>query len=573
MFALTHTTLARAQQRPDVEAQPTDAARPAGAADTRADAQRPALSEPDAPSRAGQALGRLPQSEARRTIDNATALLDKAGDPSKGPVAKRREMLRQATKQLAKLDDAQLAASVPDGASPLARALHTDGLALLRALGTGAQKASDRALGTLTEVLGTNPHSAVELFGLVASMPDPGASIERLARMFPARGKDDVANVRAALSRDLAVGDLEAKTADALRERGVAAKDVDAFLGAFAEVRGGFLAGAKGGDDFQRTNWVHTRIEVLHTLEIAKALDLSADQALVAALGSLASDALKDSSVHSLLTHNRAGAELVLPLVMGRHFDLSTDRGQKLLGDAMRVAHEHQITPPLFMSGAMKSFLAGAPEKVVDEVFNHVNAPLAAPAKHGEVTFSREAEEVLAKRGIPGWAVPMPGADHAGATEAAIVGDVWQYVSPDGVLKIAVDIRDPQQAAPFMRDALLSKAVGSSVGFSFAQGMSVVKDERVQALMKGKQAELTAMLEAPGGVNAKVEEELRAKLGVAAGAPTPAIPYWNAPVPTDGKLSAAEADSVKLVKQTFQRVLADVGRVPLDPFAADGAGK
>ncbi|MCK6552534.1 hypothetical protein L6R52_42290, partial [Myxococcota bacterium] len=518
------------------------------------------------------ALGRLAASDARATIDNATALLDRAADPARGPVAKRREMVRQAAKQLARLDDAQLTASVPEGAAPLARSLHLDGLALLRSIGAGQLKLGDRALDALTEVLGANPHGSVEVAGLVASMPEAGAMIDRLARMYPARGRDDAAKVRAALSRDLAVGDLETKTADALRERGVSPKDVDAFMGAFAEVRGAFLQGAKDGDDFQRTNWVHTRIEVLHTLEIAKALNLSADQTLVAALGSLASDAFKDSSVHSLLTHNRAGAELVLPLVMGRHFDLSSARGQKLLGDAMRVAHEHQITPPLFMSGAMKSFLAGAPEAVVNEVFTHVNAPLAAPAKDGEITFSREAQEVLAKRGVPGWAVPMPGSDHAGATEAAIVGDVWQYVSPDGVLKIAVDIRDPQQPAPFMRDELLTKAVGSSVGFSFAQGMSVVKDERVQAFMKDRQAELGAMLDAPGGVYAKVEDTLRAKLGVPAGAPTPAIPYWNAPVPTDGKLTAAEADSVKLVKQTFQRALADAGRVPLDPFAADGHG-
>ena len=68
---------------------------------------------------------------------------------------------------------------------------------------------------------------------------------------------------------------------------------------------------------------------------------------------------------------------------------------------------------------------------------------------------------------------------------------------------------------------------------------------------------------------AQVERRLAAALGLPEGAALPVVPYWNADVPTDGKLTDAERDSVKLVKATLRDVLAEAGGVPMDPFGAN----
>jgi hypothetical protein len=401
----------------------------------------------------------------------------------------------------------------------------------------------------------------------LAVHPERDATLASLARLYPAaRG----AEARKALSADL--GPLEGAMRGHLADAGVPKADVERFFGAMADVREGFRAGAARGDDMQRTNWVHTRIEVLHTLEAARALGLPADQALAAAVGSLASDAFKDGSVHSLLWHNRGGGELVAPLLVARHFPAGEPR--TLLDDARGVALDHQITPALFMAGAMRGRLgAKADTPAGQEILSKVGDPLAHPAKDGELTFSPEAKALLAEAGLPGWTAPSPADRRHGASMAAIVGDVLQYVNPDGILKIAVDIRDPEQAAPFMRDATIHQAIASSTGFSFGEGMKVVKDPALVAEgARAKQA-LEGLLEQR--VKPEVERRLRATLGVPDGAPTPPIPYWNQPVPTAPPEGAAPGArildpglraQVDDVKRTFGAVLAELGGVPTDPF-------
>jgi hypothetical protein len=238
------------------------------------------------------------------------------------------------------------------------------------------------------------------------------------------------------------------------------------------------------------------------------------------------------------------------------------------------VALDHQITPALFMAGAMRGRLgAKADTPAGQEILAKVGDPLAHPAKDGELVFSPDAKALLAEAGLPGWTAPSPGDRRYGASMAAIVGDVLQYVNPDGILKIAVDIRDPEQAAPFMRDATIHQAIASSTGFSFGEGMKAVEDPVLVAEgARAKQA-LDALLEQR--VKPEVERRLRAMLGVPDGEPTPRVPYWNQPVPTappDGSAPGARIlepgvrAQVDGVKRVFAEVLADLGGVPTDPF-------
>ncbi len=498
-------------------------------------------------------------------------------------------------------------------AAALDRAGHPLGGDALRGPGRAAAAAvsgDPAARALLAEALGANPHPR-EALAILGRAPDLAATLSKAARMYPpavTTPAERAAQV-ARLEADLAVGDVGASLRAQMARVGLPASDVDTFFAAFAEVRAGFERGAQGGDDMQRVNWMHTRIEILHTLESAQALGLDARTpegrrgVLAALYGALFSDALKDKGTFSLLWHNRAGAELLAPRVMGRVMDLRAPDAAALLAWTMRVAHEHQVTPPLFMAGPMKGLLAGevakAPEgparlqaqAAADEVVQAVSKPLAAPQVAGEIVFSAPARALLEQAGLSGWAVPHDASWRA-ASMAAIAGDVWQYVSPEGVIKIAVDLRDPgSPAGPFMRDPVISLgwldrvrpaaaeaaraagqggAIESSVGFSFGQGTSVIDAGPLRAALDGHQAAMRARLDEE--VLPAVEARLRAALGVPAGRPTPAIPYWNAPLPTDGQLDAAQRASADLVKQTFQAVMAERGQVPLDPFGARASG-
>lgn len=438
------------------------------------------------------------------------------------------------------------------------------------------------------ELRASSPTPPKEVDALIDGAPKPEGVRTMLAAMYPgaeALGTTPEA-MRAALDADLAAGGLGKELAALLERHGVSGPDADAFLGAFAEARAGFEAGTRAGPatdkdrDMQRTNWVHTRVEVVKAARAfdavsppdakasAAAREAHADALLSTLLGSLFSDSFKDATPHSLLWHNRPGAELVLPLVAGRHFDLESPRMQGVLQTAMQLAHEHQITPPLFMAGAMKGQLlaAGAKPEVADQVFAKLDKPLAAPRDGTEIRFTADERAAMAAIGIPGWATMDPASAHFAQSQVVAYADVLQYAAPDGVIKIAVDIRDPEQAAPFMRDPNVKAAIASSVEFSFARGMDVIEHEALKADGAKQQAAMRSLL--TDRAYPEVERRLRDALGVDADAPLPSIPYWNADVPTDGTIGDAERQSVRLVKQTLRDVLAELGGVPLDPFGA-----
>lgn len=543
----------------------------------------PVLGETPLPSKAAEAskkLGASLELVLTRTNEGLAAATKDLTAP-KPKVAQTYSRLRALQKQLAQLSPEQLG---PEHRGSLlaqraevmrlreAMPRNTQDRQLIEPLVAAIdQRAAELIAPQLvSELASFSPTPAGKIDALLSGAQDAQKIPRQLGRMYP--GADAFGGTEVLASRLTSdLGPLKEDLTSRMKERGLSDQDISRFFAAFAEVRQGYASGALSGDDMQRTNWIHTRTEILHTLESAKALDLSADQTLVALLGSLGSDAFKDASTFSLLWHNRAGAEVVLPLVMGRNFDLGQPRDRELLRQAMRVAHEHQITPPLFMTGAMKSLIGDAPGS--KEILDAVNKPLAAPQSGGEIVFSSEARALLEKKGLPGWAVPEPGSANHQASQAAIVGDVLQYVSADGVLKIAVDIRDPGEQRPFMRDPLLKTAVTSSTGFSFGQGMSVIDDPALKSLAAEHQAAMTSTLEQK--VYPEVERRLRQELKVPDGQPTPEIPYWNAPVqiswpegtpPEEARLGASDRISVALVKKTFAAVMSEQGGVALDPF-------
>lgn len=568
-------------------------------------------------------------------LSGLAGLLDaaaRASNPAKSQAAS-----RTATKQLEALDPAQVAALSPARkfalGARLADALHglrdsgrspegfealiaakLDALPFLSAKPTASRgpglvhawgPSHDSFLFEVTrdpaqaklvgEVLEANPHPAGAVLDALAGGQRRNQAIQKLTRMYPgAEAFGGTAALVAKLEGDLSRGNIADDLRVGMMERGLSEPDIQAFFGAFAEVRQAFEVGAKDGDDMQRTNWIHTRIEILHTLEAGHALKLSREETLAALYGSLFSDAFKDAGVYSVAQHNRPGAEWIAPLVMSRHLDLTKPENEKLLDQAMRVAHEHQVTPPLFMAGAVRAVLADPADDakgqaLVEGIAQKLLAPMQQPQTGGELRFTpREAERLLGG-GLLGWAVPHP-SEHRRASMAAIVGDVWQYVSPDGLMKYTHDLRDPDHPVPLFRDPIISMrylelarpllsetlkgadnpvrmgAAESSLHFSFDQGLSVLpkEDAALAAFMRSRQDDALAELERR--VYPEVERRLRESLGLPPGAPLPDVPYWNQPVSVSEPNPPEVRSSIDLVKRTMEAVLADLGNVPRDPF-------
>lgn len=526
-----------------------------------AEAQAPEPLRADAPIQSGQkALTRLSQGELATVLGGAEQTMARLGAHP--------ERAKSALRTLAKrLEQVDLTAVEAERGSYQAR-----GVAFLQRLAKTPSTLADAELVTLAEVLGAHPRPLIALGYLeVMEGAGPGLAKERLSRlatMYPAHSPAERAALKKTLDADLAAGGLGHQLRAALAERGVSPADTERFFAAFAEVREGYRIGATGGDDFQRANWIHTRVEVAHTLEAAKALNLSADETLRAALGSLASDSFKKNGLAEVLTHNRAAEALLAPILTARHFPGNAG----LKAGAIEIAAVHQISPAVFMKGAAGALLAKVDPAIKDEILAVIGDPLSAPRQGTEAVFkSAAAKKALFAAGVPGWAVPDPSSPHHGAALAAIAGDVWQYASADGVIKIAIESRDPEHPAggPF-RDATLRAALSSSIEFSFAKGMEQVADPRLQERMSGVLEEARATYRDGGPVMRAVEARLKEKLGRTPAEPLPPLAYLNRPV--TAPLSAEERKEVDLVKSTFREVAAALGEVPLDPFATMKTG-
>ncbi|MFO0724155.1 MAG: hypothetical protein U1E65_10255 [Myxococcota bacterium] len=532
---------------------------PKPAAETKAPPQLKA----EAPVQSGtKALAPLSTRELDTVLGGAAQTMERLGaHPERAKSA-----LRTLAKQLSKVD---LATVETERGPQEAR-----GVAFLQRLAKNPNTLADKDLVTLAEVLSAHPRPLTAL-GYLETVEASGQGtakerLERLATMYPKHSAAELNALKKALDADLSVGGLDQKIRAQLAERGVSAADSEKFFAAFAEVREAYRIGATGGDDFQRANWIHTRIEVGHTLEAAKALNLSPEETLSAALGSLASDSFKKNGLYEVLTHNRAAEAMLAPILSARHFP----KNAAAKAGAIEIAAVHQISPAVFMKGAAGALLAKTDPSLKNEVLEVIGDPLAAPRKGTEAQFKNAAaEKALFDAGVPGWAVPDPSSPHHGAALAAIAGDVWQYVGADGVIKIAIESRDPEHpgGGPF-RDPTLRGALNSSIEFSFAKGMEQVNDARLQKLMGGVLDEARATYQDNGPVLRAVETRLKEKLGLGADQPLPPLAYWSKPVSTSAPLSPEERKDVDLVKNTFREVAAKLGGVPLDPFGTLKAG-
>lgn len=563
---------------------------PLSGAEARRATPRPGIpGARNAPLPSGYLPRSAPGAHAPLLLRNLGALLEKAArlDPERD-AARLGGLLRAAEKQLLQL---------ADGASELP----SSSKSLLPGPGGDVQDPRDALAGLrfLAHALSQSPSPPAQVLGLLQLHPHPAQVLARAAKMYPGIREEARPRLTQALQDDLQIGHLGEAIEAQLGRLGLSAAQIEQFFLVFAEVREGFRIGAELGDDLQRVNWLHTRVEVLHTLQIAAELGLSTQEARAALYGSLFSDAFKDQSRHSLLWHNRPGAELIAPAVLGRHLDLDDPAEREVLAWTMRVAHEHQVTPPLFMAGPMRAALlevikdqpeAQQPEGLaaVERIIQKITKPMEAPQEDGELQFSALERRLLAQIGLPGWAVPHQ-APWSASTIAAIVGDVAQYVSWEGIIKIAVDLRDPGSPMPFMRDPVLcttwleaaapeaakalaargqSGAIESSTEFSYSQGMSVVEDPRALAAMDQAKALVKGQLRQQ--VLPEIERRLRNELGVGSGEPTPSIPYWNRPIVDPGALTEVERGMADRVKRVAAEVMAEFGGVPLDPFGAKG---
>jgi hypothetical protein len=495
------------------------------------------------------------------TIRNAVRRIDIAADPNAGDVAKCAGMLRAAGKWIRTFSADDLSRAFGEAMPPIERGLRLSGLRLVSAIA----RRPDLDLCALIEALTANPHEPLLVLGLVGLSPAGLGVLERLGAMYPARDGFEVDRLRLELERDLSVGDLDQKIRDGFRERDVRGEDVRAFFGALAEVRESMRIGAVAGDDFQRSNWLHTRAEIERTIRMASVLDLSPEETLIAALGSLASDAFKNASRYELLTHNRVAAEIIAPVLISRHFDPSDSRTARLIEGAMAVAHEHQITPAAFMIGAMKAELGLEHEEAARTLVEKMARPYDAMRSGGEIVFSDVEERALISKGIPGWAVPDVDAPHRRATQAAIAGDIGQYGSDEGVLKIAADLRYPwHPGGAHLGDARLQDAISTCIDRNFALALEGLADPALRRATEAERAAARGRFGPGGPIAAELERRLRAHEDLPSGEP---IPYWDVEVPVGaGKQSEEQVRAVEIVRDTFRRVVSDLGRVPLDPF-------
>lgn len=173
--------------------------------------------------------------------------------------------------------------------------------------------------------------------------------------------------------------------------------------------------------------------------------------------------------------------------------------------------------------------------------------------------FSEEAQRWLTKIGVQGWATMDPSSEHFVLSQTVALADVLQYVSMDGIIKIAVELRDPEHALSFSRDGLIRGAIDACLEVSFREGMKSITEPSLADWAQGKEAQ--ARKELADKAYPEIERRLRERV------PDRELYYWDVEVPTDGVLlNGQQRSDVQSVKEVTRQVLAEIGKVPLEPF-------
>lgn len=469
--------------------------------------------------------------------------------------------------------------------------------------------------GTLQEILRANPSDPLDVLDLLKAKPDPVLELKRLDMMFaPA----DPKVLRRQLSDDLAYGGTthEADTKAMLEGFGV--KDSEPLYGMFATAREAFKRGARGKDEVKpnpmdAASWLHSRLEMPHSLEglgaIRGTLSADADAAIAwpilssaSWLGTLGSDLYKRTDLHSILTHNRDGAELMVPLLAARHLgDLDAPENHQIVSLAKRFAHDHQIVPADIMVKLMGFVIGGGP--VAQRIFAKIADPFAAPSKNGEILFDADELALLREKGIAGWPVPTgeDGPERLLGSLAVIVGDAAQYGCEDAAAKYAVALRGPDKDGAMFSPVISSNAFArlhpERVGElergttheeregAMESALDGSHDQSVRTILAGSRvfgAELAeAMADHLNAARARTMERLGALTDLADSkireqAGERPVHYWDVLIPrrAEGEPLAPEvAADVALVRGAFASAIEALFAVPARPFEIEGGAK
>ncbi len=466
----------------------------------------------------------------------------------------------------------------------------------------------------LQEILHANPGDPMNVLDILAAKDEPLVELKRLALMF---GPGDKKELRANLSGDLGYrGATIEADAKALLD-GFGVKATEPLFDMFATAREAFKRGATGaegvdGNPMDQPGWIHTRLEMPHSLESLGVVQgaLPADQqsavnwprlAKSVWLGTLGSDLFKKQGLQSVLTHNRDGAELMVPLLASRHLgDLDEPENHVVVSQGKRFAHDHQIMPADMMAmianleyGFGREDTASLRAKIAD--------PFAAPSKNGELIFDDAEQALLREKGISGWAVPSAEGDIERLVGglAVILGDAMQYGSSDAGYKYAVSLRGPDTNLhnPVISSRAFEQLHPDRMGELEAGGS--VEDQRggLESAFDGSHADCITTLKKGESVfgahlaNAAaqhldqarerfaaripevtkfVDERIRAQTG------DRPVHSWDTlvpKVPTGEKLAPEVEADVKLVKEAFAAAIDELFQVPPKPFELEGGAK
>ncbi len=464
--------------------------------------------------------------------------------------------------------------------------------------------------GTLQEILRANPGDPMAVLDLIKGKPDPIVELKRLNMMF---GESDPAALKKNLSADLGYHGATHEADSKAMLSGFGVRDSGPLFSMLATAREAFKRGARGNDELNpnpmdAASWLHSRLEMPHSLEGLETIRgaLPGDQASSVEwpslaqsvwLGTLASDLYKRSDFNSVLTHNRDGAELMVPLLAARHLgDLDAPENHRIVSLGKRFAHDHQIVPADTMAMLM-SFELKSDTPEAKRILAKVADPFAAPSKNGELVFDDAELALLRSKNIAGWPVPSAEGDleRLIGSLAVIVGDAAQYGCEDAAAKYAVALRGPEMgmglqnpvissnafaqlhpdrvaeleagAIPDMREGAMESAFDGSHKKSVATilaGADVLGPELAQTMAAHLDAARERTAERLPELTALADAKIRAQTG------DRPVHYWDVLVPGRGTDPAPLADDVasdvKLVKDAFKVAIEELFKVPAKPF-------
>ena len=290
-----------------------------------------------------------------------------------------------------------------------------------------------------------------------------------IAQNFPEYSKAEKLSERSQTLRELAqIKALKEgrSVLDEFRDSGLSLAQKYRVLQSLGEVREHFVKQRPNGqlDPDQQGNWIHTQGEFGRVIEVSRMAKLNSAQTEDALLASMFADSVKNKA--NFFTHHIDGA-IAADHILSREFDLSFNR--KRLDGIVHSVREHQIGPPVFMSGYYASKIRGAlnftltPEqestlaslqKKMSEPLNPLTEIERAADGGSILKLSNAERQLLQLTGVNNWYVPNESHAWNKSARAVIDGDsIDNYFTPGGVAKITA-LGGPESDKWFMTDLI-----------------------------------------------------------------------------------------------------------------------